>query len=503
MVIVVIALIVGILFGEFSALYPFPLYLLLAAVACVAAAVFVCRRSFSSWLFCSLVFVAFALVGIALHSHAQPRSSLAEGRYTVMLTLQKPAALSRHSTRWQCSIDSAWCDSLYLPASGNVMLYMPKSFPLDTIEVGSRFSVATALQRPCNIFATFNYADYCRRHGCFFTAYSRQFALVDTVAHAFPHRMARLQHALSQRMCHPTLSSSHQSVANAMLLGVRNGEYEAVRQQYADSGIVHLLCLSGLHVGIFSSLMALFFAWIGNSRWQRIVRYLLQIVAIWLFVFLTGMAPATVRAAVMFSFFSVSHLLCRRPYPLGCLASSAFFILCFNPLLLFDVGFQLSYSAMLGIVLLYPLLCNLVAFSRQDSSLWLSLLQELNQFLALSFSAQLFTLPCMLYYFHHFYPYSLLPNLLIVPFAALMLLLTLLLLVPWLSSLSALLLDRLLSAVDGITIRVASLPYAIINVPHFSLPMALLFAVAIFFFYKALKLRNNIFYEKYPYRQRR
>src|SRR5690606_15518078 len=118
------------------------------------------------------------------------------------------------------------------------------------------------------------------------------------------------------------------------------------------------------------------------------------------------MAPPILRAGIMISFFLLSLMVRRKQIPLNTLAASAFFILLFTPKALFDVGFQLSYMAMLGILLLYPLLTNL----------YLPVNKYLGWIVAYSYvsiAAQLFTLPFVLYYFGQFPNYFLVANLFI------------------------------------------------------------------------------------------
>lgn len=219
------------------------------------------------------------------------------------------------------------------------------------------------------------------------------------------------------------------------------------------------------------------------------LRALLQLSALWFFVFVSGMAPATVRAGIMFSLFVAARLFHRDGHPFNTLCVAALISICAQPMIIFDVGFQYSYAAMVGIVAFMPTLRNIVADVNPYSNgkyvvlIAHSVGKQLWDLLSLTLSAQVAVLPLTLYYFNQMPTYFALSNLLIVPFAGLLLVtalcVALLSFWPWASNLAALLLNGELNIVDGIVARVAALPHSVATVSYFSLPMLLLAYAAI------------------------
>lgn len=250
------------------------------------------------------------------------------------------------------------------------------------------------------------------------------------------------------RMQRGPLEHRHAGVAEAMTLGWRGDLEPDLYSQFRDAGIMHLLCVSGLHVGLLAAMVGWLLLWLGEERRGRIIRGSLQLVALWGFALLTGWAPATVRAALMFSLFVVSHMMGRRTESLNLLALAAIVMLAADPQLLFDTGWQLSFSAVTGILLARP------AIQLFHNPFW--------QAAVVSLAATLTTLPVTLSTFHTFQTYFLISNIIIVPLAAIILALSLLyMLLP--CSLFASPLWWLLECSDRLTGAISRLPGANLN----------------------------------------
>lgn len=205
------------------------------------------------------------------------------------------------------------------------------------------------------------------------------------------------------------------AVASALTLGYKAALSDDTRNAYAHTGAMHVLAVSGLHVGIIQLLLS-FLLGLVRLPWRHwpIVRLALLLACIWAFALLTGASPSVLRAATLFSFLSVGQAMRRRTNIYNTLAASAFLLLCTDPYLLFNVGFQLSYLAVLGIVYFQPLFYRQWYIeNRAGDYLW--------KLLAVSLAAQLTTLPLSLYYFHQFPLYFWLSGLVVVPAAALIL----------------------------------------------------------------------------------
>lgn len=205
------------------------------------------------------------------------------------------------------------------------------------------------------------------------------------------------------------------AVGAALSLGDKTALSTDIRNAYTGTGAMHILAVSGLHIGI----VQLIVTWLLRRlpiRWRywKLVRTLLIVLAIWAFALLTGGAPSVLRAATMFSFLAVGLAFRQQANIYNTLAASAFVLLCANPLLLFSVGFQLSYLAVLGIVYFQPLIYRSWYIPNPlGNYLW--------KLTAVSIAAQITTLPISLYYFHQFPVYFMLSGIAAVPAAAVIL----------------------------------------------------------------------------------
>lgn len=268
----------------------------------------------------------------------------------------------------------------------------------------------------------------------------------------FLERRAKLLDRLSES----GVGGSAYAVVAAMALGDKSQLTTELRDAYAISGASHILALSGLHLGIIYTLLSLL---LSRRRWQMVSQIVI-IVSIWLFVFLVGLSASVVRSAVMVSIYALLSLGHRDKLSVNTLAFAAIVMLLFNPMALFDVGFQLSFMAVLTILLFYPLLESLWS---QPFLLDHRLFRWLWTMLSVSCAAQIGVAPLIAYYFGRISCYFLLANLVVVPAAALILYLSLaVLLIPSLAYLLIYIVDTL----NQLLVSIAALPGASIEGLH-------------------------------------
>jgi competence protein ComEC len=206
-------------------------------------------------------------------------------------------------------------------------------------------------------------------------------------------------------------TNNEYAVMSGLVLGVRDDMDKSVVQAYADVGAMHILSVSGLHVGLIAWLLLFIFERVPiKHRYWRYLKTTAVIVLIWLFALLTGCSPPALRSAAMFSFVSFGQLRDRKSSIYNSLASSAFFLLCYNPLWLWDAGFQLSYLALLGIVYYQPRIYKLYYPPNR-------LVEWAWNLTTVSLAASLTTFALGLYYFHQFSFSSFLSGLVALPIA--------------------------------------------------------------------------------------
>ncbi len=199
------------------------------------------------------------------------------------------------------------------------------------------------------------------------------------------------------------------AIINAILLGQRQNISDDVYSNYTNAGAIHILAISGLHIGIILMILSSILKPLERLRHGIFIKTFLLIVILWSFAIIAGLSASVTRAVTMFSIVAIGVNLKRPTNIYNTLAISIFILLLFKPLFLFDVGFQLSYMAVFGIVSIDPHLTKLWKPKYYiPKKAW--------EVIRITFSAQLGILPISLYYFHQFPGLFFLSNLLIIPF---------------------------------------------------------------------------------------
>lgn len=288
---------------------------------------------------------------------------------------------------------------------------------------------------------------------------------------------------LLQTLENHSVSGEELAIASALLLGFKQDLQTETVHAFASSGAMHVLAVSGLHVGIIYLIFHSLFLFMERKRWSKILKAILLIIILWGYALLTGLSPSVMRAATMFSFVIVGKSISRKTNIYNTLAASAFCLLIINPNLLFEVGFQLSYLAVLGIVFLQNELYVLLTFKN-----WL--FDKMWAISCVSIAAQMATFPLGLLYFHQFPNYFLLSNLAVIPLATIILQLGVGLFavqsIPFLAEPLAWLLKLALSVLLSFVQWVQSLPQALSSGIDISIAETYLLYILLFFLAFAL-----------------
>lgn len=198
------------------------------------------------------------------------------------------------------------------------------------------------------------------------------------------------------------------SILSALTLGYQDELTDDIQQGFRTTGTVHVLSVSGLHVGIIYLIISFLLGFIRRGTKYYWLKPVFIILLLWVYAFVTGLPSPVVRASIMLSVFCVSEIFGRKSFSIHALFISAFFMLLYNPFFLFEIGFQLSFMSVLSILLLQPKASALIKIENKYlRSIW--------QMFTLSFVAQLATFPICLYYFGTFPTYFFVANMFIVP----------------------------------------------------------------------------------------
>lgn len=211
-----------------------------------------------------------------------------------------------------------------------------------------------------------------------------------------------------QRLLEPieklNLTDEEKSVLATITVGYRQAMSREVRNRFSVTGVAHILAVSGFHVAIVCGFLSFLFSFLSRNGCCRWIRYISLLVLLWGFVAITGLAASSVRAALMLTMYLTGGVLDRRAERYNILAASAFCMLVYEPLYLFDIGFQLSYLAVLSILYFQPRLQALIKVHNP-------FLRTPWGWVTVTLSAQAGTTFLCLYYFGQFSTVFLLTNL--------------------------------------------------------------------------------------------
>ncbi len=409
-------LIIGILLGQY---FPIDSHLILVIIVCLFISLGILYRyesnTKSAW-FGFIASITTIALGAFIITKAQPQQHTnhynnfdleqATVRHLKIREVLKPTSYSERYIAEVKSVDS-------LVTTGKLILTRSLGDSLKALDVDDELwttNEPSEIKPPLNPYQ-FSYKNYLRQLGIYhqlklvpqsyFKKENPSKTIFGIAATARNHIIEKLQDA--------DFGQEELGVIQALLLGQRADISKETYDNYKNAGAVHILALSGLHIGILLILLQFLLRPLTYLPNGKKIILLLTVLLLWGFAFLAGLSPSIIRACTMFSFVAYALYLNRPSNTFNILALSIFFILLFiNPNLLFQVGFQMSYAAVLAIVWIYPML----------QKLWHPKYKPIRyiwQLLSVSVAAQLGVLPISLFYFHQFPGLFFISNLLIIP----------------------------------------------------------------------------------------
>jgi competence protein ComEC len=404
-------------------------------------------------------------------------------KYPIIVTLNDNAVEKQKSYKVEAWINSIYKKGKWENVEGKILLYFNKEVgDIDRFTYGKQLLIHSGVTEIINAGnpGGFNYAQFSFFKNIQYQAFlkSKNFTLLPySQVNYFKQFILTLRNKTLAILRQNIHSKTELSIAEALLIGYREDLDRDIVKAYSNTGVVHIIAISGLHIGmIYGLLLFLFKPFNKFSKVRLFIKPLFIILILWLFTCIAGMAPSIMRSAIMFSVIALGECLDKRNNIYNNLCLSALIILCINPFSLWDVGFQLSYSAVLSIVL----------FSKHINAWFYSkwkLIKLVWQLCSITLAAQLLTLPFVLYHFHQFPTLFFITNLLAVPLSGIVLYAELLLLlvssITTIASVIGVIIKNALTLLNTFIFHINSLNYVVIDNIQVSIVQAVLLAIFI------------------------
>ncbi|MBO7317671.1 MAG: ComEC family competence protein, partial [Bacteroidales bacterium] len=430
------------------------------------------------------IFAFFMAIGYALGSNSTPREELpATTPHTIAIArIEKIPSSQEYTYSTQATIVALNDSNHNQHTDIKIQLYLQKSFTAQSLRGGDMIIFHPELQpiESKQLPYTFDYAQFMARKGILYRQYlsdtdwqlSQQQAPL-----TLQHRAMKVQQQCIEVLHRCNLSAENGALLSALLWGYKADLQPSIKQYFSLAGLSHILAVSGLHTGIIALILWVILYPLRYTP-LRSLRGIITLALLWVYAFVTGASPSVVRACIMASFVGIAGMLNRPNTSLNALCGSAVMVLLFAPMQLFDISFQLSYTAVAGIIVLSPHL-NISNYLKSRNTI----LRYITGIIAASMAAQIATIPLASYYFHYIPVWGLLSNVLLTPLLTPLILMALgmqlleALQLPhaWLDYATDFTCNLLCDGAQAI----ASFPGATIEGVWLSLPMLLLYSIVV------------------------
>jgi competence protein ComEC len=344
-------------------------------------------------------------------------NSSTDDNYKVV-TIEEPLVEKTNSFKALASINGVYSKNNFESLKGEVVVYFKKDSVLKQLHYGSQIIFKKPLQQIKNAGnpGGFDYKQYSLFQGIThqINLSQKEFEILPTEKqnwfHSFIFSCRRWVVSTLQKFI---VREKEHGLAEALLIGYKDDLDKNLVQSYTNTGVVHIIAISGMHLALIYGLLLLLTKPLRRKHLQ-FLRVILILSGLWLFTLLAGAQASVVRSAVMFTCIAIGEALSKKTSIYNTLALSAFLLLVYNPFWLWDVGFQLSYAAVVSIVTFYRPIYNWFYFPNK-------ILDFVWKTMAISIAAQILTTPISLYHFHQFPALFLLTNIVAVPLSSLIL----------------------------------------------------------------------------------
>ena len=336
----------------------------------------------------------------------------------LMLRIDEPVDSMAKNFRLKCSVKYVVQKNVHKPVVGSLIVYIEHN--AQPLSMGDFIFINKSIRRIQNNGnpGSFNYKQYQAFQQIYHQLYFKKEEYIKlnySDANYLNEFIFSFQQSVVKNF-QLFISQDKQilGIAEALFIGYKKDLDQDIVQAYSNTGIVHIIAISGLHLGLlYIGINSLFnlIPLFKKSNWLKAISI---IIFLWMFSFITGASASVLRSAVMFTCVIIGKALHRKATVYNSLAASAFLMLLYNPYFLWDVGFQLSYLAIIGIVWLQKPIQRLIFLKNNIS-------RKIWEMTSITIAAQIITFPICIYYFHQFPNYFLIANLICVPLSTIIL----------------------------------------------------------------------------------
>jgi competence protein ComEC len=469
----ILPFIAGILFAVYSPFYHFSiiiLLLILFILCCIALGKKLHIHYAYSWLFGILIYFFLFFCGYELcHLHNEKFSPhhfnhISDIQESI-IKINDAVQLKEKSVSTRAEVVKMKSQGKWQSPNGKILIYFAKDTNSIKLEYGDIVAIHADIKEitPPQNPEEFNYKQYMAFHSIYHQAYvkSDDWKLMQkNEGNILFHYSISAQNFLVKLFKDQGIEDQELAVLSALLLGAREHIDPELVHAYASTGALHVLSVSGLHVGLIYVVLGFLFSFLNKLKHGNKIKAILLLLFLWIYAFITGLPPSVSRAAAMFSFIIIGQSFKRPANLYNTLSASALLQLLFDPYIIMEVGFQLSYLAVIGIVALQPQI-----YKQMYTSNWV--LDKIWALSSVSLAAQIITFPLGLLYFHQFPNYFLLSNLIVIPISTLIIYVSIGFLlcsaIPIVSIWMAALLKLFLSLLNNSVLWIEKFPFALIE----------------------------------------
>ncbi len=497
----ILPLITGIIFGLYFEINTDKYYILmLVGIFVLIFSIIFIKKYRKQYLSGIFIFISIFYFGtLSVEKHTTNSFRFTEKTITGIALINEPPQEKQKSVKTFLKFISLKNDSTFTDNNQKILSYFEKDSNSLSLKYGDIIYFSGKIQKlknPGNPHE-FDFKTYLERKGISGQIYlsSEKYKITDRNKGNFIFKFAyQLRKKLVKIYEENNISGQELAVLSALTLGDKSELDPETKQAYSSSGAMHILAVSGLHVGIIFMILKILLSFLDKFKIKKkesgkIIKALIIISFLWFFALISGLSPSVRRAALMFSLFMIGDITGRRVNIYNSIAASAFILLIYNPFLIVDVGFQLSYSAVIAIIYFQPKIYKLyISQNKIIDKTW--------ALITVSIAAQIGTLPITFFYFHQFPSWFILTNIIVIPLASLIVYSAAILLpvsyIPIIGSFTGYLLNKIVFVLNWSVMFIESLPYSAVKNITFGykemiIIYALLISLSLYFIYRKIR----------------